>query len=53
VYSQTATERIAVLALSTSLWPLLKPRVELVQAGLDRIGSGEFVEIKIPLTPEE
>ena len=39
--------RIAVLALSTNLWPALRLQVGLVQAALDRIRPGEFLELAI------
>jgi predicted nuclease of predicted toxin-antitoxin system len=35
--------KIAILLLSTNHWQTLKKRVELVQAALDKISSGEFV----------
>lgn len=40
--------RIAILVLSTNLWPVLQRHVELVQAALDRIQRGEVVELEIP-----
>jgi predicted nuclease of predicted toxin-antitoxin system len=40
--------KIAILLLSTNHWQTLKKRVELVQAALDKISSGEFVRLEIP-----
>jgi len=40
--------KIAILLLSTNHWPTLKKHVELVQAALDKISSGEFARVEIP-----
>ncbi len=40
--------RIAVLVLSTNLWPVLQRHVELVQATPDHLQPGEFMELEIP-----
>lgn len=40
--------RMAILVMSTNLWPALKRHAALVQAALDRLGLGEFVELAIP-----
>ena len=48
-YQQNLKGRqIAILVLSTNLWPVLKRHVSWVQAALDRIRPGEFLELAIP-----
>ena len=48
-YQQNLKGRqIAILVLSTNLWPVLKQHVSWVQAALDRIRPGEFLELAIP-----
>jgi hypothetical protein len=40
--------KIALLVLSTNLWPAIKPHYNLVQSALDHLQPGAFVLIKIP-----
>jgi hypothetical protein len=40
--------KIAVLVLSTNLWPAIKPHGALVQAALDRMRPGQFLKLEIP-----
>ncbi len=40
--------RMAILVLSTNLWPLLKQRSELVQTALNQLQPGAFLELAIP-----
>ena len=39
--------KIAILFLSTNHWPTLKKHVELVQAVVNKISSGEFARLEI------
>jgi hypothetical protein len=49
VYQQNLRgRRIAILVLSTNLWPPLEQHFGVVQAALDRIQSGQFLQVKIP-----
>ncbi len=43
--------RIAILVLSTNLWPALRPHLGLVQTALDQLEPGEFVDLAIPFEP--
>ena len=40
--------KIAVLVLSTNLWPAIKPHCDLVQKALDAITPGQCVNLQIP-----
>ena len=48
-YQQNLQGRqIAILVLSTNLWPVLQQHVGVVQAALDHLRPGEFLELEIP-----
>ena len=48
-YQQNLTgQKIAILAISTNHWPILKPNAAKVQAALDKIKPGEFKPLQIP-----
>lgn len=40
------SRRLAVIVLMTTNWPLIREHVELVVAAVDKIGPGEYSEIK-------
>lgn len=40
--------RLAILVLSTNVWPALARHVERVQAALDTIQPGQYLEVEIP-----
>lgn len=40
--------RMAILVLSTNLWPVLKRHSDLVQSAVDHLRPGEFMELEIP-----
>lgn len=43
-----AQRRIAVIVLSTTNWPRIRPHTDLVVRAIDGITSGAFVEVSIP-----
>jgi hypothetical protein len=48
-YQQNLAERrIAVVVLSTTNWPRIRPHSQLVVRALDGIAAGAFVEVAIP-----
>ena len=44
--------RVAILVLSTNLWPVLKRHIELVQTALDQLRHGEFQALAVPSEQE-
>jgi hypothetical protein len=41
--------RIAVIVLSTNLWPAIRTNCDLIQSALDCIQPGEWKEVNIPV----
>ena len=46
-----AARGIAILVLMKNDWSLIRPRVDDINAAIDRIQPGEYIEVDIPMTP--